>query len=58
MTLHGFALNVCCDLERFDAVGPCGLPEAEMINMCEFSASLEVSEVLPRLEAALCKEFG
>ena len=58
VTLHGFALNVCCDLERFDAVVPCGLPEAELINMCEFSASLEVSEVLPRLEAALCKEFG
>ena len=58
VTLHGFALNVCCDLERFDAVVPCGLAEAQMTNMCEFSASLDVGEVLPHLEAALYKEFG
>lgn len=58
VTAHGFALNVSTDLARFDAVVPCGLSGVRMTNMCEFDRSLEVCEVLPRLEAALLKEFG
>jgi lipoate-protein ligase B len=33
VTLHGFALNVCTDLERFSAVNPCGLPASAMGSM-------------------------
>jgi lipoyl(octanoyl) transferase len=32
-TLHGFALNVNCDLERFGAIVPCGLAGVEMVSM-------------------------
>ena len=33
VTLHGFALNVCCDLARFAAIVPCGLHGVEMVSM-------------------------
>ena len=32
-TLHGFALNVDCDLARFGAIVPCGLAGVEMVSM-------------------------
>jgi lipoate-protein ligase B len=33
VTLHGFALNVCTDLERFSAINPCGLSASVMGSM-------------------------
>ena len=33
LTLHGFALNVDCDLSRFGAIVPCGLAGVEMVSM-------------------------
>jgi lipoate-protein ligase B len=33
VTLHGFALNVCTDLERFCTINPCGLPASVMGSM-------------------------
>ena len=57
VTLHGFALNICCDLSRFDPVIPCGLTDARMTNLCEVAGAVEVEEVLPRLETALRREF-
>jgi lipoate-protein ligase B len=33
VTLHGFALNVCTDIERFSAINPCGLPASTMGSM-------------------------
>ena len=33
VTLHGFALNVDCDLERFAPIIPCGLADTEMVSM-------------------------
>jgi lipoate-protein ligase B len=32
-TLHGFALNVSCDLARFGVITPCGLEGVEMTSM-------------------------
>ena len=33
VTLHGFALNVNCDLSRFAPIIPCGLEGVEMVSM-------------------------
>ena len=33
VTLHGFALNVSTDVERFSAINPCGLPASVMGSM-------------------------
>jgi lipoate-protein ligase B len=33
VTLHGFAINVCTELERFCTINPCGLPASVMASM-------------------------
>ena len=58
-TLHGFALNVCCDLERFKAIIPCGLADVEITSMSQFlGRALELTPVTERVEAHLRKAFA
>ncbi len=59
VTIHGFALNVCCDLARFDAIVPCGLRGVEMTSMARVLGS-EVDSVAveDRVEAVFRKVFA
>jgi lipoate-protein ligase B len=46
VTLHGFALNVCTDLERFFSIKPCGLPASLMGSMARvLGRAVTVAEV-------------
>ena len=51
VTMHGFALNVSPDLSKFDAIVPCGMPEAETTSMeRELNRKISIEEVTPTLE--------
>jgi lipoyl(octanoyl) transferase len=51
VTLHGFALNVGCSLESFQAIIPCGIDDAEVTTLShELRRPVTVDEVVPRLE--------
>lgn len=59
LTLHGFALNVNCDLARFDVIVPCGLSGVRMVSMASVLArELDFESVTARIEDALRKAFG
>ena len=59
VTIHGFALNVCCDLSRFDAIVPCGLRGVEMTSMAALlGRDVALGSVADRVEAAFGKVFG
>ena len=59
LRMHGFALNVCCDLRRFSAIIPCGLGGIEMTSMSEeLGRRLELSDVAQRVEFQLRKAFA
>lgn len=50
ITMHGFALNVCTDLDRFAAINPCGLPAAVMGSMASvLGRPVTLAEVRPSL---------
>ena len=50
VTLHGFALNICTDLERFSTINPCGLPASVMGSMTGLlGRPVTVAEVRPPL---------
>ena len=58
VTTHGFALNVSCDLARFDAIVPCGLEGVEMVSLSSVSArAIELADVRERTAAALLRRF-
>ena len=51
VTMHGFALNVSPDLSKFNAIIPCGMPEAETTSMeKELNRTISIAEVTPVLE--------
>lgn len=59
VTMHGFALNVCCDLERFDAIVPCGLAGVEMVNMEQVAERpVALNEVADRVAVHFAKAFA
>ena len=59
VTMHGFALNVCCDLARFDVIVPCGLSGVRMVSMASvLGRELDFAEVTDCVEDALRKAFA
>lgn len=48
VTEHGFALNCDCDLSAFDAIVPCGIPDAGVTSLSrEAGRTVTVSEMQP-----------
>jgi lipoate-protein ligase B len=57
LTIHGFALNVCCDLGRFAAIIPCGLAGVEMVSVRSvLGTSVSLEAAAERVEIRL-REF-
>jgi lipoate-protein ligase B len=53
VTMHGFALNVACDLARFAAIVPCGLAGVEMTSLAEVRGAVDAAEVERAVETRL-----
>jgi lipoate-protein ligase B len=59
LTIHGFALNVCCDLGRFGAIVPCGLPGVEMVSVSSvLGRHVPLPDAADRVEARLREVFA
>jgi len=59
LTIHGFALNVCCDLQRFSAIVPCGLPGVRMVSVSSvLGREVSIEEAAARVETRLVEVFG
>jgi lipoate-protein ligase B len=58
VTMHGFALNVTCDLARFGAIVPCGLADVEMTSVAALRADADPLEVECAVEARMREAFA
>ena len=51
VTMHGFALNVCPDLDAFKQIVPCGIADADVTSMeRELGRLITIDEVAPIVE--------
>lgn len=53
ITQHGLALNVCCDLEGFSQITPCGLAGRAVGRLVDWCPGLTVVDVQHLLRDAL-----
>ena len=58
ITQHGLALNVCCPLEGFAAIVPCGISDRPVGRLCDWLPGLQIEDVRPLLTAAFARRFG
>ena len=51
VTMHGFALNVCPNLDAFKQIIPCGIADAQVTSMQEeLGREISIDEVTPIIE--------
>ncbi|MGL5084027.1 MAG: lipoyl(octanoyl) transferase LipB [Microcoleaceae cyanobacterium] len=58
ITMHGFALNVCPDLQGFEKIIPCGIPDKPIGSLAQFIPNLTVEQVQPMVICAFTAVFG
>jgi lipoyl(octanoyl) transferase len=45
ITMHGFSLNICPDLQAFHAIIPCGIADKSVGSLAEFIPHVQMTEV-------------
>ena len=59
VTMHGFALNVTLDLEPFQQIQPCGIPNCRVTSMADFLGQrVDVVQVRSRIAQMFSDVFG
>lgn len=59
VTMHGFALNVNTDLQYFEKIIPCGIPDKKVTSIsAEIGKVISNHEVIPILKQCFSNEFG
>ena len=56
--MHGFALNVCPELEGFYKIVPCGIADRPVGSLAEFIPGITIDKVLPQVTTAFVEVFG
>ena len=58
VTIHGFSLNVDCDLSNFNRIIPCGIKGCIMTQVSEFNPHLKTCEVKRIVKNFIESEFN
>ena len=58
VTIHGFALNIDCDLSNFNKIIPCGIEGCLMTKVSEFNPDIETSAVKMIVKKFIESEFN
>lgn len=57
ITMHGFAVNVCPDLEGFKYIVPCGISDKPVGSMAQFLGEIDLESVRKEIAIAFAEVF-
>jgi lipoyl(octanoyl) transferase len=57
ITSHGFALNVATDMDYFNLIVPCGIPDRAVTSLAQLGCSASREEVEERVAENFCAVF-
>lgn len=57
ITMHGFALNVCPDLEGFEWIVPCGIADKPVGSLAQFVSGIDLDEIRQQIAAVFAEVF-
>ncbi len=57
ITMHGFALNVCCDLRGFERIIPCGIKDKSVTSLHQLVSDINIERVKQELAIAFKQVF-
>ena len=58
VTIHGFSINVNCELANFKKIIPCGIENCLMANKSDFKKNLDIEEVKKIVKKTIQEEFN
>ena len=58
VTIHGFSINVNCQLQNFNKIVPCGIEGCLMANMSDYNKNLDVNDVKKIVKKIIQEEFN
>ncbi len=58
ITMHGFSLNVCCDLTGFERIIPCGITDKSVISLHQLIPNISIEQVKQDLAIAFQEVFN
>jgi lipoyl(octanoyl) transferase len=56
--MHGFAINVCPDLEGFEQIVPCGIRDRAVTSLIEFVPTIQLEQVRSEIKTAFAEVFS
>ncbi|CAC5344589.1 lipoyltransferase [Planktothrix agardhii CCAP 1459/11A] len=58
ITMHGFSLNVCPDLQGFEAIVPCGIAHRPVGSLAQFIPGITLEQVRSQVAETFAQVFG
>jgi len=58
ITIHGFSININCNLSHFENIVPCGIKDCVMTKICDFNPHIRIIDVKDIVKNIIKEEFN
>ena len=58
ITIHGFSININCNLNHFENIVPCGIKNCVMTKICDFNPHIRIIDVKDIVKNIIKEEFN